>query len=109
MLIQKPIEEPRAICVIGLGKLGEQEAAKIALKLRQSKFKTELIYKGGLKRGLRRANKIGAVAAILIGENELTNNIVTVRNLDNGSQTEVGFSELDSHLAIYDSATLITD
>ena len=49
------------------------------------------------------------MAAILIGENELTNNIVTVRNLDNGSQTEVGFSELDSHLAIYDSATLITD
>tara|TARA_B100000029_G_scaffold479151_1_gene525902 strand:- start:11671 stop:12936 length:1266 start_codon:yes stop_codon:yes gene_type:complete len=109
MLTQMPTEEPRAICVIGLGEPGEKEAAKIALRLRRSKFKVDLIYKGGLKRGLRRANKIGAVAAILLGENELTNNNVTVRNLDNGSQTEVSLSELDSHLAVYESAKLVAE
>jgi histidyl-tRNA synthetase len=54
-----------------------------------------------LKRGLRRANKIEASAAVFLGDTELSRRGVTVRNLDDGSQTEVKLSELKDYLQKY--------
>jgi histidyl-tRNA synthetase len=61
----------------------------------------ELNYRGGLKRGLRRADKIGALVAIFLGDDELARDGATVRNLDEGSQTDVSLAELKDHLAEY--------
>jgi histidyl-tRNA synthetase len=69
--------------------------------LRKTGLTTELIYKGGLKRGLKRADRINAAAAVLIGDDELERNAVTVRNLDSGEQSEVLISDLKDHLAAY--------
>ncbi len=38
---------------------------------------------------MRRANRINARAAVLIGEDEVARNVVTLRDLDNGEQSEV--------------------
>ena len=58
-------------------------------------------YRGGLKRGLRRADKIGAAAAVFVGDDELARDGATVRNLDDGSQREVSLAALKDHLAAY--------
>lgn len=92
---------PRPIAVIGIGEAGEKAALKVAHDLRQSGLVVELNYRGGLKRGLRRADKIGAAAAVFLGEDELARDGVTVRNLDDGSQTDVSLAELKDHLAEY--------
>jgi histidyl-tRNA synthetase len=91
----------RAISVIGIGTTGEKAAVKLAQDLRQSGFTIELNYRGGLKRGLRRADNIGAAAAIFLGDDELARDGVTVRNLDDGSQTDVPLAALKDHLAEY--------
>ncbi|MDH3737737.1 MAG: histidine--tRNA ligase [Alphaproteobacteria bacterium] len=91
----------RAIAVIGIGDAGEKTALKVAQELRQSGLIVELNYRGGLKRGLRRADKIGAAAAVFIGEDELARDGATVRNLDDGSQTDVALADLKDHLAEY--------
>ena len=91
----------RPISVIGIGEVGEKAALKVAHDLRQSGYVIELNYRGGLKRGLRRANKIGAVAAVFLGEDELARDGATVRKLDDGSQTDVSLAELKDHLAEY--------
>ena len=101
MLADFELDKRRAIIVIGIGAAGERLAVKLAKDLRQSEFKIELNYRGGLKRGLRRANKIGAAAAVFIGDEELSRQSVTLRNLDDGSQTEVNFSELKNYLQKY--------
>lgn len=101
MLADSSLDKRRAIIVIGIGAAGEKHAIKLAKDLRQAEFKIELNYRGGLKRGLRRANKIGAVAAVFLGDEELSRQSVTLRNLDDGSQTQVQFSELKDCLQKY--------
>jgi histidyl-tRNA synthetase len=91
----------RAISVIGIGDAGEKAAAQVAQDLRQAGFTVELNYRGGLKRGLKRADKIGAAAAVFLGDEELARDGVTVRNLDNGSQSDVTLAGLKDHLAAY--------
>ena len=92
---------PRPISVIGIGAAGEQAALKVSQELRQSGLTVELNYRGGLKRGLRRADKIGAAAAVFLGDDELARDGATVRNLDDGLQTEVSLADLKDHLAEY--------
>ena len=43
---------------------------------------------GSLKRQLQRADKAGAVVAIIVGEDELARNVVRLRNLKAGTETE---------------------
>jgi histidyl-tRNA synthetase len=52
---------------------------------------------------MRRANRLNARSAVLIGDDELARNVVTVRDLDSGEQTDVpvtdaAFSELVAKL-----------
>ena len=91
----------RSIAVIGIGEAGEKTALKVAQDLRHVGITVELNYRGGLKRGLRRADKIGAAAAVFIGDDELARDGATVRNLDDGSQTDVTLAGLKEHLAEY--------
>ena len=91
----------RSIAVIGIGEAGEKAALKVAQDLRHAGITVELNYRGGLKRGLRRADKIGAAAAVFIGDDELARDGATVRNLDDGSQTDVTLAGLKEHLAEY--------
>jgi len=48
---------------------------------------------------LKRANKIAARAAILLGDDELKSAVATVRDLDSGDQVSVPMASLKDHLA----------
>ncbi len=58
----------------------------------------ELGYSGNLQRRMRRADRIGARAAILLGEDELARGVATVRDLDSGDQSEVALDALPAQL-----------
>jgi histidyl-tRNA synthetase len=92
---------PRAITLIGLGDAGEREALRLSSELRHAGLTVELIYKGGLKRGLKRADRIHAAAAVLIGDDELARGAATVRDLDSGEQVDVAITDLKDHLAAH--------
>ncbi len=91
----------RPVALIGLGDAGERAAGRIAHDLRRAGYTVDLVYRGGLKRGLRRADRINAAAAVMIGDDELARAGATVRNLDNGAQAEVAFADLAEHLEPY--------
>lgn len=91
----------RAITLVGLGEAGEREALRFSGVLRHAGLTVELVYKGGLKRGLKRADRINAAVAVLIGDDELERGTVTVRNLDTGEQSDVAIADLKDHLAAY--------
>ena len=81
------------------GEAGESAALQLAEELRRGGFPIDLGYSGNLARRLRRANKIGARAAVLIGDSEIERGIVALRDLDSGAQAEVPVGELPSRLA----------
>jgi histidyl-tRNA synthetase len=98
MLIAEPPAPQRPVALVPVGEAGEAAALKLAEDLRNQGFAVDLGYSGNLARRLRRADRIGALAAILLGEDELARNAVTLRNMANGVQNEVSLPELPARL-----------
>jgi histidyl-tRNA synthetase len=83
---------------VPLGEAAEQAALKLGEALRDAGVVVELTYSGNLQRRMRRADRINARAAILIGDNELAQNAATVRDLDSGAQELVSLGDLPGRL-----------
>src|SRR6516162_7780044 len=98
MLIAAPPPPPRSVALVPIGEVGETAALKLAEDLRACGFTIDLGYSGNLARRLRRANRIDAYAAILLGEDELARGVASLRNLGSGEQTEVALAELPARL-----------
>ena len=98
MLIDEPPPSPSPVALVPIGEMGETAALKLAEDLRGQGFTIDLGYSGNLARRLRRANRINAFAAILLGEDELARGAATLRDLNGGTQQEVPLAELSAAL-----------
>jgi histidyl-tRNA synthetase len=98
MLIPEPPPAPRPVALVPLGEAAERLALKLAEELRDAGLVVELGYSGNLARRMRRADRIDARAAVLIGEDELAQGAATLRDLDSGAQTLVPLAELAGRL-----------
>jgi histidyl-tRNA synthetase len=92
LLIAEPDAPPRPIALVPLGDEGEALALTMAETLRDAGLSVDLGYSGNLSRRMRRANRANARAAVLIGDDEVARNVVTLRDLDSGEQSEVRIS-----------------
>jgi histidyl-tRNA synthetase len=92
LLIAEPETSPRPVALVPLGDEGEALALTMAETLRDAGLPVELGYSGNLSRRMRRANRVNARAAVLIGDDEVARNVVTLRDLDSGEQSEVPIS-----------------
>ena len=61
-------------------------------------------YSGNLSKRMKRANKLGACAAVLLGEDELARNEATVRHMDSGEQDSISLDLLSEALSRYKQA-----
>lgn len=101
-MLLKAAPPPRPpVAVVPVGEKTEVETAALSLlqELRHGGIRAEIAYRGNLKRRMERANKIGARAAIIIGEEELSRGVVQLKDLASGSQQEVPIAELLGRLA----------
>ncbi|HJO87280.1 MAG TPA: histidine--tRNA ligase [Rhodospirillales bacterium] len=101
LLLDDGAEAKRPIAVIPVGGKAESEAMVVTEMLRKKGYRVDLGYSGNLKKRMKRANRLNAVAAVLLGEDELTRNVGTLRNMDSGEQKEVSLETLEDHLALY--------
>jgi histidyl-tRNA synthetase len=99
MLIDEPPSPPRPVALIPVGAAGERLAEKLAEELRSFGLAVDLGYAGNLQRRMRRADRINARFAVLLGEDEIDRNVATVRDLDSGEQIEAPLAELPARLA----------
>jgi histidyl-tRNA synthetase len=99
MLIATP-PPPQPIALVPIGEACEIVALKLAEDLRSQGLPVDLSYSGNLGRRLRRADKIGALAAILLGDDELARGVATVRDLISGAQNEVPLADLPTRLRV---------
>ena len=82
--IMPPAEAQTRVFVVYLGKITELKDAAIQLtaELRHAGIKTEMSYgDGSPKAQMKQANASGAIYAVILGEDELANNVVSVKNL----------------------------
>ena len=93
--------EPRPIAVIPVGEDTLLPVMKIAHDLRQNGFIVDMAYSGNMGKRMKKANKINACAAVIMGSDEYEKGIVTVRDLDTGDQSEIAFAELNAFMQKY--------
>ena len=98
MLIGEPPAPPRPVALVPIGEEAEALAVRLAEDLRDAGLVVDLGYAGNLGRRMRRADRIGARAAVLLGDDELALGAATVRDLDSGAQSAVAFDALAAHL-----------
>lgn len=101
MLIGDPPAPVRPIAVVPLGPAAEDRALEIAHDLRRAGFVVDMASKGNMGRRLKRADKIGARAAVIIGDDELARSSAAIRDLDSGSQSEAPLGGLADALSVF--------
>jgi len=99
MLAGESVSPARPIAVVPIGPQAESAALALARDLRRRGMAVELAFHGNLSRRLKRANKVKARIAVLLGDNELGRKVAGLRDLDTGAQSEVALDVLVDRLA----------
>jgi len=97
-------EAPQPIALIPIGETAETEALKIGQSLRRDGFVVDQAFRGNLGKRMKRADKAGAVAALIFGDDELARGLVQIRNLATGEQNEVALENIPAALASFDGS-----
>jgi histidyl-tRNA synthetase len=94
-------EPPRPVAIVPIGDTAQRMAVKLSEELRSAGLRIDLAYSGNLSRRMRRADRVSAVAAVVIGEDELARGAAAVRDMASGDQVEVALDALADHLSRY--------
>ena len=84
----------RPIVVIYIGEDSENTAFNISCKLRENNFYTEFMANSNFKKQLKFATQVNAKWVIIIGENEIKNQELIVKNFDEGKETKITNSKI---------------
>jgi histidyl-tRNA synthetase len=98
MLMDTPPTPPAPVAVVPIGEAAEAAAIGLLQSLREAGVRTEMAYRGNLRRRMERANRIGARAAVIIGEDDLASGVAQVKDLASGAQRAIPLPELATHL-----------
>ena len=101
MLLPELAPVLRPIAVIPIGEEEAKVAQAITATLRHAGFAADVGYGGNMGKRMKRADKIKAAVAVILGSDEVRDGVATVRNLDSGEQVKVAQADLVQHLAAY--------
>jgi histidyl-tRNA synthetase len=99
MLLNEDPKARRPIALVPIGEQAERRALVLANQIRQAGLPADLAYSGNMGKRMKRANKVNARVAVILGETELAKNVAAVRDLDSGEQREVALDALIGSLA----------
>ena len=90
---------PRAsVAVVPIGDAAEAMAVDVLQSLRRAGIRAEMAYRGNLRRRMERANRIGARAAVIIGDADIAAGVAQVKDFATGAQEAVAFAALADRL-----------
>ena len=101
MLCGDPPPAARPIVVIPVGEAAREVGFALTEQLRRGGHRADIGYSGNLSRRMKRANRLNAAAAVILGDDELARGAATVRHMDTGEQEEVSLASLPDFLAPY--------
>jgi histidyl-tRNA synthetase len=101
MLFPEPPLAPRPIAVIPVGEETQGPAMTISQTLRENGYVVDMGYSGSLTKRMKRADRMNACAAVILGDDELERNSATLRNLDSGEQSEIPLDDLTDRLSAF--------
>lgn len=93
--VEWPVEKRLDIFVAKVDEKNKDTVFRLLQKIRNAGLSADMDYSGGsLKSQMRIANKIGARYTVIVGEEELSKNMVILRNMQTKEQKEVKIDRL---------------
>ena len=86
LMTQTKFDEKIDVALIGQSENLNYSLLPIMKKLIQQEIKTEIIYTGNLKKKFKRANKINASYAIILGDEEVKKKLIKFKDLTSGRE-----------------------
>ncbi len=93
LLLDQSPTPPETIAVVPLDEQSEPDAIRVLARIRRAGLRAEMAFRGNARKRLERADRAGAVAAVLLGEGR-----ASVKILATGAQTDIAIDELPRHL-----------
>ncbi len=100
MLLEAAPAVPSAVVVIPVGEAAEATAIAVLQALRAANIRAEMAYRGNMKKRMERANRLGARAVVIIGDDEAARGVAAVKDLATGTQTEVALEDVARVLSV---------
>lgn len=99
MLASEPALPARPVALVPMGEAAERAALKLAESLRGAGIQVDMAFGGNMKRRMKRADKVNATAAVILGDDELDRGVVQIKDLATGEQVEAPMDGLAARLA----------
>lgn len=101
MLIDNPLEDSPIFAIVPIGQAAVEKAKMLAEQIRDEGLVVDLAYAGNISRRMKRANRIGASASLIFGDEELERNVVQLRDMKTGEQSEISLKAVVAELTHY--------
>lgn len=90
-----PLQEKPDIFVAQLGESAKKKALRLLEDLRQAGFKVASNFsKDGLKNQLSHASKLGVKFSLILGQKEILDKTILIRDMESGSQEVIDFNKI---------------
>jgi len=97
--VEWPVEKRLDVFVAKVDEKNKDTAFRLLQKIRNAGLSADMDYsEGSLKSQMRIANKIGARYTVIVGEEELSKNMVILRNMQTKEQKEIKIDNLINEL-----------
>jgi len=98
--VQFPLEEARPVFVVTLGEGARLPGLKLLNDLRQAGVPAQADYQGrSMKAQMRAANRVNAGTVLILGEDEVAQGVVALKDMESGVQETLPASEAIQRLA----------
>lgn len=88
-------KESLDIFIVGLGKTVQTEAFKILCELRDNGVKSDMDFAGrSMKAQMKQANKLNAKYAVILGEDEVKEGCVLLKNMQTSEQIKIALTDI---------------
>lgn len=98
LLLKEFPHSPRPISIIPLGAAAESWAMEMAHNYRAMGCTIDLAFSGNMSNRMKKANGKQAIAALIVGDNELQSKQATLKILDSGTQETISFDRLEARV-----------
>ena len=99
LLVDAQPERSPDVVLVAAEESAEAELFGLSCMVRDAGFSAVSLLSGNMGKKMKAANKLGAKFALIAGADELSRHCVSVRNMLDGTQTEIEISALTSWLA----------
>lgn len=90
---QTPAQVENLVCVLPVSEGNLTFGLQVSQQLRQKNYSVELLESGNISKKMKRANKMNATWALIIGDDEMAAQKFTAKNLKSGEQELIGLEE----------------